>query len=523
MYSVTLRHGLSIANTLFVSTVLLLLVSACATNPVTGKNELSLIPESQEISIGSEQYAPVRQSQGGDYVADPQVQAYVNEVGQRLAAVSDRKLPYEFAVLNDSVPNAWALPGGKIAVNRGLLTEMNSEAELAAVLSHEIVHAAAKHSAHGMQRGMLLQGAVIAASIATQDSNYANLAQLGASVGAQLINQKYGRDAERESDHYGMEYMSRAGYDPQGAVKLQETFVKLSEGRRQDWLSGLFVSHPPSQERVLNNKEDAARLTAGGETGEARYQQKMARLMKTRPAYEAYDEARKAAKGGNTAQARSLLKKAVSIEPREGHFHSLLGDIEQDEKNYRAAVSHYDKAISLNDNFFYYYLKRGLVNEQLNTKSVAKSDLEHSVKLLPTADAYNALGNIARAERQYSLAKDYYAKASGNSGTAGQAALGALVELDLADNPSKYIGIRHGLSRTGKVVVEISNPTPHDVTGLVMVLRYPDASGRMRQLKGPLQGRLEAGQKETLELGISVDPKQAKLLRSTIQAARIAE
>ena len=85
---------------------------------------------------------------------DPELTKYVNEVGQRLAAVSDRKLPYEFVVINNSVPNAWALPGGKIAVHRGLLIELNSEAELAAVLGHEIVHAAARHGAKGMERGI---------------------------------------------------------------------------------------------------------------------------------------------------------------------------------------------------------------------------------------------------------------------------------------------------------------------------------------------------------------------------------
>ncbi len=117
----------------------------CATNPVTGKRELGLVPKSYELQIGSKQYLPSRQMQGGDYVVDPELTKYVNGVGQRLAAVSDRKLPYEFVVLNNSVPNAWALPGGKITINRVLLTVLNREAELSAVLGHEIVHAAAKH------------------------------------------------------------------------------------------------------------------------------------------------------------------------------------------------------------------------------------------------------------------------------------------------------------------------------------------------------------------------------------------
>src|SRR5690606_35992497 len=106
----------------------------CAVNPVTGQRELGFVSAAQELSIGQEQYGPSQQSQGGQFKVDPALTRYVQGVGDRLAAVSDRQLPYEFVVLNNSVPNAWALPGGKIAVTRGLLVELNNEAELAAVL-----------------------------------------------------------------------------------------------------------------------------------------------------------------------------------------------------------------------------------------------------------------------------------------------------------------------------------------------------------------------------------------------------
>ena len=122
-----------------------------------------MVSEAQEIQIGEQQYGPGRQSQGGDYVTDPKVTEYVRQVGNRLAAAADRKLPYEFVVVNDGSLNAWALPGGKIAVNRGLLVELNNEAELAAVVGHEIVHAAARHGAQQMEKGQFLQlGSAIA-------------------------------------------------------------------------------------------------------------------------------------------------------------------------------------------------------------------------------------------------------------------------------------------------------------------------------------------------------------------------
>ena len=159
----------------------------CVTNPVTGKREVRLVGEDWELGVGKEQYAPLRQMQGGDYVVDPGVERYVNQVGQRLATVADRDLPYEFNVINDSTPNAWALPGGKISINRGLLTELNNEAELAAVLGHEIVHAAAGHGAQGVTRGAGLQIGMAAVLIGSQGRLDPNVAQLGAGIGAQLI------------------------------------------------------------------------------------------------------------------------------------------------------------------------------------------------------------------------------------------------------------------------------------------------------------------------------------------------
>ncbi|WP_290653081.1 M48 family metalloprotease, partial [Aquisalimonas sp.] len=176
-------------------------LAGCAVNPVTGEREFSLVGEEWELQVGEEHYTPLRQMEGGDYALEPELVEYVQGVGQRLAEEADRDLPYEFTVLNSSVPNAWALPGGKIAINRGLLTEMDSEAELASVLGHEIVHAAARHGAQRQSQQVLLQGAVLASGvavgIATDRQEYAAVALLAGGLGAQLISQKYSRDAER--------------------------------------------------------------------------------------------------------------------------------------------------------------------------------------------------------------------------------------------------------------------------------------------------------------------------------------
>ncbi|HCS12483.1 MAG: peptidase M48 [Zetaproteobacteria bacterium CG06_land_8_20_14_3_00_59_53] len=502
----------------------LALLSGCVTNPVTGKNDFSLVSEQQELAIGAQQYAPARQAQGGDLVADPGLTAYVSQVGQRLAAVSDRKLPYEFKVLNNSVPNAWALPGGKITINRGLLTELHNESELAAVLGHEIVHAAARHGAQSMSKGMLLQTAVMGTAIATQGKDYANLAQLGAGLGAQLVTQKYGRDAERESDHYGMLYMSRAGYDPQGAVELQRTFVRLSEGKQQDWLNGMFASHPPSQERVNNNIAMLATLPRGGEVGAERYRAKTAHLMRSKPAYDAFDQGREALAKGDTATAMRLAKQAIALEPNEAHFYGLMGDAEQKSGHLSAAAGLYGKAINLNPGFFYYSLQRGKVNEQLHLDTSARADFERSTALLPTADAYYSLGNLSRKAGRLDEAKGYYTKVASAQGEIGKQAYGDLVDLDLKDNPSKYIQLRAGKDAQGRIVAQLANPTPRNVNGIVLLVRFTNAAGQPQQIQRNFNGVLASGTQQLLDLGLSglVSDDRLNTLQVGITQAQVA-
>ena len=203
MRSILSRVGLPTAALLLTA-----LLAGCGVNPVTGRSEIQFVSEAEELQIGAKNYAPARQSEGGDLTVVPELTAYVNEVGRKLAAESDRKLPYEFTVLNSSVPNAWALPGGKIAVNRGLLTELHNEAELAAVLGHEIVHAAARHGAKAQERGTLLQAgmavAQVGAVVGGMDSQVAGVLLGGAGVGSQMMQMRYGRDQELEADEYGM-------------------------------------------------------------------------------------------------------------------------------------------------------------------------------------------------------------------------------------------------------------------------------------------------------------------------------
>ncbi|MBW2467060.1 MAG: M48 family metalloprotease [Deltaproteobacteria bacterium] len=503
----------------------IILIYGCAVNPVTGSRELSLISENQEISIGQKNYGPSRQMQGGDYTVNPDLTDYVNSVGQKVARVSDRKLPYEFVVLNNITPNAWALPGGKIAVNMGLLIELKSEAELAAVLGHEIVHAAAKHGAQSMQHGMLLQGALIATGIAMQGNDYANLVVGGAQVAAGLIHTKYGRDDELESDYYGMIYMSRAGYDPMAAIGLQETFVRLNKNRSPNWLAGLFASHPPSIERVEANRETAARLPKGGFIGKEVYNKKIATLAADRKGYESYAKGREALHKGEHDKAYGLAQEAIEVEPREGHFHALRGDIHLKEKKYEQALADYNQAIELNKNYFYYYLQRGLTQKKLNRNREAYADIQASTKLLPTAMAYNGLGELELAAGSNQRARQYFTEAASSDSPAGSAARLALLRLDFPQNAGKYIRIEAGLTRRGYVIARISNNAMLGIRDIELQIEYPDTAGKTRRTTRLLPGVIGAGKSfsASLDLGPYKDASVLNMLQIRIVNAHLVE
>ncbi|MFK8019164.1 MAG: M48 family metalloprotease [Pseudomonadales bacterium] len=492
--------------------VLLLCISACGVNPVTGERELQWISTAQEINIGKQNYLPARQVQGGDYVVDRDVTRYVEGVMLRVAAASEkvnvdqnRKLPYEIEVLNSSVPNAWAMPGGKMAINRGLLTELNSEAELAAVLGHEIVHAAARHGAKSQERGMLLQGGLLATQIASASNRYGNLIAGGAMVGAQLVTTKYGRSAELQSDLYGMQYMVAAGYNPQAAVDLQQTFVRLSEGRQSNWLDGLFASHPPSAERVARNRETAARLGGSDlEYGKESYKRAISTLLRDADAYAAHDKALKAAKEKDLKTAYAEVEKAIRLQPREPKFYGLKGDLAAGDKKFKTAITQYDKAINLYPEYFAFHLHKGYAKQELGDKRGAKSSFEKSNSILPTPNAQKALGDLALAGGDRETALKYFSSAARSNSPVGQQALSSMTRLELPSNPSKYIKTQLGLSNDNKVLIQVLNQAPVSVRDIQIITAYFDANGN------------QVSRTQTLRVGKALKPGERTVITTRI-------
>ncbi len=405
-----------------------ILVSACTVNPVTGKKEWSPLGAQQEIALGEQNYQPYQQQQGGRYVVDPDVNVYVSNVGHRLARVSDRPdLPYEFVVLNDGTPNAWALPGGKIAINRGLLTLLDDEAQLAAVLGHEIVHAAARHTAQQMTQATMLNVGMMAAGMATQSSEYGQWVAAGAGLGANLWQARYGRGQETQADEYGVQYLVRAGYNPQAAVELQEKFVELAGGRGGSALETLFASHPPSQQRVEHNRKLAADH-GGGERRQAEYQRAIAQIKRDQPAYDAHQKALAAAQQGDMEGALRLTEQAIGRQPKEALFHVTKGQILL-QNNAAQAQQAFAQAARLNPEHFMVHLGQGLSLRKLKQDQDAERAFTRSMEFLATPVASYHLGEIALAAGERDKARGYFEFAAKGEGEIAVAAQGQLSKL----------------------------------------------------------------------------------------------
>ncbi|MCF8152401.1 MAG: M48 family metalloprotease [Sulfuritalea sp.] len=507
---------------LFLLALTALVTSGCATNPVTKKSELRLVSEQQEIRMGKEQYVPSQQSAGGQFILDPALTAYISQVGQKLVKVSDRpNLPFEFVIINDSVPNAWALPGGKLALNRGLLTELKSEAELAAVLSHEIVHAAARHGASSMERGTLLSAGAAIISVLAADNQNAGLIDFAAQGGAALLNFRFGRDHELEADNYGIDYMVRAGYDPKAAVELQETFVRLSRNKEQNWLAGMFSTHPPSQERVEANRSKAAGLPANLLRGEEEYRSKLAFLLRSKPAYEAHDEGRKLL-AKDAKKALEQADRAIKLEPREAIFHALRGDALKKLGRTKEAEREYGEAIKRNPDYFAFHLNRGVTREQLGNAEGAQHDLERSNALLPTAAAHYVLGKLAQDGRQPAKAIEHFRIAAGSESEVGKLAASSLVRLDLPRNPGNYVQVSPVADSNGNIGLRVTNRSPAVLRNL-RVAAVVQQTGFAREYSLP--GDLKPGQSAVVAMGIRLSDFSGGLgrVQGQIRSASLAE
>lgn len=238
----------------------LLLFTSCSVNPATGRQQINFFNEAEEIEMGREADAQIV-GQVGLY-DDPELQAYVEDLGQSLAARSERPdLPWSFKVLDDPAINAFALPGGYVYVTRGILSHMESEAELAMVMGHEAGHVTARHGVNQMSKQLLLMAGLGAAALLSSTvEEWADVAIAGLGI----LFLKYSRDDERQADDLGLRYSQRAGYDLREGPQVFDLLDRASRvegvGRLPNWLS----THPDPGARRNRLQEKVASLESSG-------------------------------------------------------------------------------------------------------------------------------------------------------------------------------------------------------------------------------------------------------------------
>ena len=384
------------------------IVSGCAVSPVTGKRELMLFSDEQEVEMGKNADSDIQWQFGGVY-QDAQLAAYVNSVGQRAASASHRtSIPYHFAVVDSSIANAFALPGGYIYITRGLLTMLDNEAQLASVLGHEIGHVTARH---GVKRLQSTLGFNIAAAIVDQVvlggkdyQKWRGLVRATSSAAFATVSLGYSRENEFQSDELGTTYAHKAGYDPEGMTQLLG-ILKGMHDREPSSVEEFFMSHPRSSARIEAVRKQIAQLPAEqrkGNLGQAEYKARMSGLMVAQRAYEHYDKAEVHRKEGRYQQALTEYGNALQIRKNMAKPHHGIGLVYQSQGKHKQAINEYKKAVQIDPNYIFAHNDIGMAYIITGSYGEAVTSLKEAVQIYENFDdAHANLGEAYYRMKQY--------------------------------------------------------------------------------------------------------------------------
>lgn len=395
----------------------LVLAVGCSVNPVTGKSQLDLMGEAGEIQMGQNYYPGAIQGSLGP-IDERNVQATVERVGEAVATVGHRPgLPYQFTAVNDPEVNAFALPGGKICITRGLLSRLESEDGLAAVLGHETGHVTARHAVSAYNRQLMATAILVGGAVymESQDVKNRGLITLGAVIGTQVVLASYSRQQERQSDELGLEYAVKAGYSPRGMVETQKTLLALQKGQ-PGAVERLFASHPMSAERLDTAEKRIAKLPPDVQARPLRsepYRVAMAEVIQERPAWDLASEGQRLLGQDKDRDAEGKLAQAVRMVPKAGVIRTLHAVSLASIKQKGAAVDEARQGARLSGDVFVSRLVAGELLLEPDP-AAALDNLENAEKLLPgqpqvsllRGDALEKLGRKREAAAAYKEAVD---------------------------------------------------------------------------------------------------------------------
>lgn len=362
-------------------------VTGCVVNPVTGKRQLMLMSEAQEIQIDKEN-APHQLSSDYGPVQDQALNAYLTQLGTPMAKLSHRpQMPYSFRVVNATYVNAYAFPGGTIATTRGILLGLGNEAELGGLLGHEIGHVCARHTAQRMTKGMVT-GALLAGVVAyveSQHEQYAGAAAALGGLGAGVLLARYSRSDERQADALGMQYMTQAQLNPQGMVGLMELLQSLSK-HKPSAIEMMLATHPMSDERYRTAKAAVGtkyKSAQGMELHQERYMDNTARLRQIKGAIEAMQESDAEMAKKRFPQAETALARALRIAPNDYTGLVMMAKCQFLQKKYDQADDYVERAKRANPGEAQAHNVSGLTKLKRNRFAAAYQEFATYERALP--------------------------------------------------------------------------------------------------------------------------------------------
>lgn len=314
--------------------VALLFLTGCVTNPITGEQQFNMVSQGELLNL-SRQAAPEQFGKDYGISSDKALNGYVQRVGQRLLTVlkpSDMiypNMPFSFQVVNATYVNAYAFPDGTIAITRGMLVELENEAQLAAVLGHEITHVNCGHTASAMSKGTVMDLMVggTSAYLTSKESSWAEVASMAGQIGTSVLLATYSREQERQADQGGMEYMVRAGYNPKGMVDLMKLLVRISNAN-PSLLEQMFASHPMSTERLetATQRLQSTYASVKGRDGAQEYAAATAGLHSKKAALAAFAKAETQVASKQSSSAIQSAQKGLALLPGDPAGTLILAD-----------------------------------------------------------------------------------------------------------------------------------------------------------------------------------------------------
>ncbi len=361
--------------------------AACALDPVTGKKELMMVSRQQEIEIDKQQ-SPFQFSSDYGITRDKKVNNYVSQVGKTLLPNVHRvDMPYNFQCVNATYINAYAFPGGSIAVTRGILLKLDNEAQLASLLGHELGHVNARHSAEQMTKGQLSSILVSGLSIAagTQGTGLGQLTQQLGMLSQSLLLSKYSRDNEREADSLGNQYMVKAGFSTKGFVGLMEMLQSLHK-RHSSTSQILFSTHPMSSERLnaaAQREKGVYHSTIKNPLNREKYMDSIASLRRKRRGIEQLQQGEKYLGRKEYDKARTTFEKSIKILRNDYTAHVLMSKCLMAMEKPLEALSYANTAKTLYPLEAQALYIAGIANNKLKKYNRAFKDFDEYDEVLP--------------------------------------------------------------------------------------------------------------------------------------------